>query len=285
MSDINFDPSSNYKNGNSHTNGGHYANSQPGQNRPENNDDEIDLMHLFGVLMRRKWAVLGITAIFTIGAVIYALSIIPVYESQGTLLITESQGRPAGAAGGDLSELLSSTYGFGMGSTLGNELQILRSRGMANMLADKAIQQEMMKNGRRFPVLWKEYPNDSTVVSADTVSIRIRENISFERVDRETEVVDIRFRSYSPMEAQWMVDEAINSYSEISTTQNRLAASSAMTFLEDERQQIEQELREKEEQLKEFMDRSGIVSVDRQKSLLNELPSWKASVSRCALVL
>ncbi|REL33835.1 hypothetical protein DYD21_10545 [Rhodohalobacter sp. SW132] len=283
MSDNNVDPSSNYRSGSNNGNRGYYSNgSQQGRgDRGHSPDDEIDLKHLFAVLMRRKWAVIGITLLFTIGALAYAYNTIPVYESNGTLLITESQSS-RGQIGGDLSELLSATYGFGMGSTLGNELQIMRSRRMSNMLADKVMQQDLMENGQRFPVLWQEYPIDSTVVSAGAVATRIRNNISYGRVDRDTEVVEIRFRSYSPMEAQWMVDEAINSYSELSTDQNRMAANSAMRFLEDERRQIEENLREKEEQLKQFMDRSGIVAVDGQTQQLitriSELESQKQQV-------
>lgn len=281
MSDFQFDDSSRYRKG--HYNGNGYSSngSRPGQGKGHAPDDEIDLKHLFAVLMRRKWAVLGFTVLFTMGALAYAYYAIPVYQSQGTLLITESQSS-RGQVGGDLSELLSATYGFGTGSTLGNELQIMRSRRMSSTLADKVIEQDLMENGRRFPVLWREYPTDSTVVSAGAVAGRIRGNISYGKIGGDTEVVEIRFRSYSPLEAQWMVDAAINSYSELSTTQNRLAASSAMSFLEDERRQIEQELRQKEEQLKEFMNRSGIVSIDGQTQQLiqriTELESQRQQV-------
>jgi len=263
MSDKDLNSLPPYNNGN----GGSSNNVNP---RPVSNEssDDIDLKHYFSVMMRRKWAVIGFTVIFAVGAYFYAESQIPVYQSQGSLLITEAQSGPAAVAGGDLSELLSATYGFGLGSTLGNELQVLRSRRMSIMLAEKVMQQDKMENDSRFPVLWKDYPKDSMVVSADTVSMRIRENISFEQVDREAEVVNISFKSYSPVEAQWMVDEAISSYSEISTTQNRMAATSAMSFLQEERQEIEQELQQKEEQLREFMDRSGIVTVDQQTEQL-----------------
>lgn len=271
-------------NGNGHSYSNGYSangrNSQP--KRYSYDDDEIDLKHLFSILMRRKWAVICITAVFTIGAVFYALSIIPVYESQGTLLITDTQSNSWRAGGSDLSALLSTTYGVGMGSTLGNELQIMRSRRMSNLLADKVIEQGVMEDGRRFPVLWRAYPADSTVVSADSVATRIRNNISYNQVDRETEVVDIRFRSFSPLEAQCMVNEAINSYSELSTSQNRMAANSAMTFLDEERNEIEQKLEQVERNLQEFMDRSGIVTVDQQTNQLitriSELESQRQQV-------
>lgn len=264
MTDNHFDSLPPYENGNS-SNGNH-ANRRKGS--PEHEDGEIDLNYFFAVVMRHKWAVIGITAVCTFAAVIYALSIVPVYQSQGSLLVTESQAGPGGATGGALSELLSTTYGYGIGSTLGNELQVMRSRQMSNNLAEKVMQQDIMENGRRFPVLWEEYPADSTVADAETVAERIRDNISYDRVNLETEIIEIRFKSYSPAEAQWMVNEAINSYSEISTTQNRMAASSAMTFLEEERAKIEQELQQKEEQLRDFMDRSGIVTVDQQTNQL-----------------
>jgi capsular exopolysaccharide synthesis family protein len=288
MSDIHFDHSS-YNSGNGNGNnggGGYYANSRPGE-PPSGNysygpDDEIDLMHLFSILMRRKWAVMGITALFTFGALFYAFTATPVYESNGSIIISDTKSNSWRAGGSDLGSLLSTTYGVGLGSTIGNELQIMRSRRMSNMLAERAMQKESMENGRRLPILWEDFPNDSTIVELSQVASRIRNNIIYEQVDRDTEVIEIRFQSYSPKEAQWMVDEAINAYSEISTTQNRQAASSAMSFLTEEREEIEQELQEKEQQLKQFMDRSGIVAVDGQTeqliSRISDLESQRQQV-------
>jgi len=55
-------------------------------------------------------------------------------------------------------------------------------------------------------------------------------------------------------------------YVDQSTMQNREAAESTAEFLEQEKERIKQNLDESERELKEFMDRTGIVQVDEQAS-------------------
>src|SRR5690554_4838308 len=157
----------------------------------DTDDDEIDLRQLFSVLLRYKYSIAVITIAVTIISGIIAFSILPVYQSDGSILITESQSRPLGGGGADLSSLLSTTYGIGMGSSLSNELQVFQSRKMSQALADNIISEDLMESGQRFPVLWRSYPEDSTVVTRDSVALRIRENMQVERVDRETDLVRV----------------------------------------------------------------------------------------------
>ncbi|MDC1306635.1 Wzz/FepE/Etk N-terminal domain-containing protein [Pseudomonadales bacterium] len=56
-------------------------------------DDEIDLRELFTVLWRGKLLIVGVTLLFAIGAVVYALSLTNVYRSEALLA-------PAGESGG-----------------------------------------------------------------------------------------------------------------------------------------------------------------------------------------
>lgn len=227
--------------------------------------DEIDLIKLFSIILRYKWIIAGITLMFTIASVIYSYSIIPVYESDGTILIKDDQNRYPGG-GAELSNLLSATYGIGMGSTLSNELQVFRSRSMSFTLANRVIQEDVMKNGSRFPILWRAFPDDSTVVTRDSVATRIRNNMDIVRQDQDTDMLRITFKSYSPLEAAWMVDQAIEGYTDLSQQQNRGAASSALDFLERERELIREELNENEQRLRVYMNETGLIQVDEQTS-------------------
>jgi uncharacterized protein involved in exopolysaccharide biosynthesis len=100
--------------------------------------------------------------------------------------------------------------------------------------------------------------------SRERVASRIRNNMQAERVEREADVVKISFQSYSPLEARWMVNQAIQTYSELSTDQNRMAANAALSFLEQERNEIERKLEETEEELRSFMRSTGLVRIDSQ---------------------
>ncbi|MEX0610406.1 MAG: polysaccharide biosynthesis tyrosine autokinase [Balneolaceae bacterium] len=269
-------PSSNnhysYKNG---TNG-HHQSSGFNSNGAES-EDEIDLLKLFNTLLRNKWILIGFVFVFSAIAAVLSLRQIPIYSSEGTIFISESKNRYS-YAGSDLSNLLTTSYGIGMGSTIANELQILKSRSLSEDLADSIIATEFTPAGKKYPLLWASYPADSTTVSRDTVAMRIRGTLTAAQVDRETDMVRIGFESPLPQEAAYIANLTMDTYSRLSTNQNRSMATSALSFLRGERTTIEAQLAETEQQLRQFMDKSALISVDSQTDqLINTLSTLESS--------
>lgn len=257
------------RNGSSGKDGLHYSGREryQGEINPAeaDHDDEIDLKHLLGTVLRYKWAVLFITITVTVLAGVYAFSLLPVYESEGTLLISDNQSRYS-LGGSDISNLLTTTYGIGVGSQLTNEIQVFQSRSLARAVTNKIFAQDSTGSGERFPILWASYPEDSSLATRDSVSVRLREAMTVERIDNETDVLRISFRSFSPHEATWLVDTTIDTYLELSAEQNRMSANSALEFLEGEREQVQNELQQSEEALRAYMDQTDLVEVDGQTS-------------------
>src|SRR5699024_6070141 len=141
--------------------------------------DTISLKALFYLLWNHKWIIAGTVAVCTLLAGIMAYTATPIYRSDGSLLISQQKSSLGGGSDSDLASLLSSTYGIGVGSTVANELQVLKSRKLSNMIADTLVEQPLMSNGRQYPVLFRSYPDDSTMTSQDTVATRIRKGLSF----------------------------------------------------------------------------------------------------------
>ncbi|MEX0720003.1 MAG: polysaccharide biosynthesis tyrosine autokinase [Balneolaceae bacterium] len=242
----------------------------------EENEDEIDLLKLFGILFRHKWSLIAFVAVFSAIAAIMAMQQIPIYSSEGTIFISESKNRYS-YAGSDLSNLLTTSYGIGQGSTISNELQIIKSRTLSEDLADSVMTAKFSASGNKFPVLWRSYPVDSTTTSRDTVAMRIRSTITAEQIDRETDIVRLGFESPLPEEAAYITNLTMDTYSRLSTNQNRLMASSALNFLNEERSNIEAQLTETEQLLREFMDSSALISVDSQtEQLINTLSALES---------
>lgn len=158
----------------------------------ENSEDEIDLFKLLNVLYLHKLVVITFVVIFSVLAAVYSLSLTPIYNAEGTIFISETKNSYS-YAGADLASLLTSSYGIGAGSTIANEMQILRSRKLTTDLGEHLIEREFTSTGKKFPVLWRAYPEDSTTVAVDTVAQRLRKNLIFERVDREADMVRISF--------------------------------------------------------------------------------------------
>lgn len=258
-----------------HQNGTNGIRNQSNYNTRSESDKsehiEIDLLRLFNILLLRKYYIFGFTLLIGTLAGYYAFTQIPIYESTGTIMISQSQNRYS-YAGSDLSSLLTTTYGIGVGSTIANELQILRSVKQSFELAERIKNIEYDPSGRRFPILWREYPVDSTIAGVDTIAFRYRTNIKFDRADPQSDVVTIKFSSPSPYEASTIVNLTMDAYSSLSTEQNRTMAVSALDFLRAERNRIKDELTVVEDSLKEFMKQTDIVQIDPQASqLINQL--------------
>jgi len=226
-------------------------------------EQEINLLKAFNIVFLHKWTLIGITGFFTVLAVIFALLQTPIYQSTGTLIVSESKNRYS-YAGAGIENLLTSTYGIGVGSTIANELQIMKSRKLSYDLAERINEAEFDEYGRKFPILWKAYPDDSTTTSIDTVALRYRQLIRFSKPDPEADIVSISFESPLPTEASSIINMTMDTYSALSTEQNRTMAVSALEFLRTERAKLESELVSTEDSLQNFMNKTLLVAVDPQ---------------------
>lgn len=248
-------------NGNS-TNGQN-SNNYSFENPNEYEDQEIDLLKIFNILFLNKWILIGIAAFFTIVAVIYSLLQVPIYRSSGTLIVSESKNRYS-YAGAGIENLLTSTYGIGVGSTIANELQIMRSRKLSLDLAQRIANLEHDDKGRKFPILWRSYPDDSTTTAIDTIASRYQNLIEFEQPDPNADIISISFESPLPTEASVIINMTMDTYSALSTEQNRTMAVSALDFLRNERQRLEEQLLVTEDTLQDYMNETMLVAVGPQ---------------------
>ena len=241
-----------------------------------NEKDKIVLVHLLSLLFLNKWWIVAFTLLFGISAVAISLNMTPIYKSNGTIFISDTQNRYS-YAGSDLSSLLTSIYGIGVGSTIANELQTLNSIHLSFKLAQKISAITYDENGRKFPILWKDYPKDSTSVGIDMVASRYRQSVSFSHVHVEADLVGISFDSPLPTEASTIVNLTMATYNELSSDQNRSTAKEALYFLSEEREKIENMLEVTEDSLRIFINRTGLVVVDSQsEELIRNLSQLEA---------
>lgn len=233
--------------------------SLPYANPKESN--ALDPKYLVKLILRYKWLILLLLIMGGTGAWFYSDTITPIYESKGTIMIT------AGGAGDDeLSRIISQTTGTGTNSTLANELQVLKSRAFSRQVAQKVMDQNPGYIDE-YPAIWNtDEEGNVTRASLSTVANRIGRNLSVARPGRDSDLIEVTYSSSSPEEAAYIVNEAMEVYINESTMQNRQAAESTAEFLEKERERIKQRLDESEQELKEFMDRTGIVQIDEQSS-------------------
>lgn len=256
---------------NGSTRNNHFDKSNLDENYSTTQNEELDFLKILNILLLHKWTLISIVAVFTIGAFFFAKKQTPIYKSSGTLIVSESKNRYS-YAGAGIENLLTTTYGIGVGSTIANELQIMRSRKLSLDLAERIAEVKFDDKGRKFPILWRSYPNDSTSIGLDTVASRYRRFIEFEQPTQNADIVSISFESPLPTEASTIVNLTMDTYSALSTEQNRTMAVSALNFLKNEREKLEQELIVSEDSLKKFMNNTMLIAVNPQaEKIINTL--------------
>ncbi|TNE74754.1 polysaccharide biosynthesis tyrosine autokinase [bacterium] len=230
-------------------------------------DEEIDIKQVVAILLHNKWIIISITAVVAIIAAVASVMMTPIYESQGTIIISEAPNRYS-MAGNDLSNLLMSSYGIGIGSSIQSELEVLNSRTMAYNLAERIHNERVDVNGRLYPLLWRAYPKDSSLTTVDTVAYRIMLNKIVEPKGGRGNIILVSFKSPSNYEAFRIVNLIIDTYSDVSTRTNRVQAKAALDFLSTELQNVKDEVVSQEEHLRNFMNEQRLVQIDGQTSEL-----------------
>lgn len=103
--------------------------NSPSPAQQRNDDDEIDLGRLFGLLIDHKWLIAGITASFAALGVVYALLATPIYQADALLQVEKkSSGMPAL---GEMSDI------FATESEAATEIEIMKSRMVVGAVVDQ----------------------------------------------------------------------------------------------------------------------------------------------------
>ncbi|WP_223533120.1 polysaccharide biosynthesis tyrosine autokinase [Pseudomonas sp. BF-R-30] len=110
-------------------------------------DDDIDLLALFGTLIDSKWIIVGITAFFCVVGVAYALLSTPVYLANALVQVEEKKGGMAALGGmGEMSEL------FGGTSPAVTEIELLKSRAVLGKAVEN-LKLDIIVEPNYFPLI------------------------------------------------------------------------------------------------------------------------------------
>lgn len=107
-------------------------------NAPYQQDDEIDLRELFGIIWDGKWIIIAITFVFAVASVIYSLSLPNIYKAEATLAPTEeAQGQGFGESVGGLASLAGLSVGNKQVDKVTMAIEILQSRQFIKNFVEK----------------------------------------------------------------------------------------------------------------------------------------------------
>jgi uncharacterized protein involved in exopolysaccharide biosynthesis len=117
-----------------------YQSSQICPTAPPDYDDEINLLDLFLVLLKRKWLIIGFVFFAGVAAVGMTLLMTNIYRSDATILPKEEEKTPSSmlsSALGGLGSAVAADLGLGGSGTLEKLQVVLKSRYLAQRVIEK----------------------------------------------------------------------------------------------------------------------------------------------------
>jgi uncharacterized protein involved in exopolysaccharide biosynthesis len=189
---------------------------EPSERHPEEPyDDEINLLDLFMVLVRRKWLVIGLVFLTGVAAVIISLQMTNIYRSEATIApkeLEQSTGTALSGALGGLGGLVASEFGLGGGSDADKIEVLLKSRQLTNLVVEKHNLLPILfdKQWDAQKKAWKEAPAP-TIQDAYKL---IKDGLLKVTRDRKTNVITASIEHKDPEFAKSMMQYYLTELSE-----------------------------------------------------------------------
>ncbi len=221
------------------------------QTYPQFEEDEIDLRELFGILWAEKWLIIGVTAIFAIGSVIYALMQTDIYRAEAVLAPadTEQSGRGLASQFGGAAALL----GVNIGGSGGNEI----STALATLRSRQFLGRFIQNNNLLLPLFASEWDKDSrqAVIDNDVVNpttgVWLLENgaptehdayrkfsqiLSISGPDTQTGIVTVAIEWHNPEQAAVWVNRLVDAINQEVRARDVQEANNAIAYLQQQLQ-------------------------------------------------
>ncbi len=246
-------------------------------NNNSNINEEKPLSNLRDYLIiffQHKWTVLSIFLISFLVAVFYAINARDVYTSEGSIKISIPKSNPL------TGPLFEQFQEFGSDRFIANELEILKSRTLAEIAAKSILDTfELSKRHNDFFILLKDRKHPELgIAELEELIKKLQKNVKFEQ-KRGLDIIVFKADSPSPYEAALMVNAFINAYYEYNLRVNRTRYTLAREFLEQQRESKSRDLKNIENALSEFQQRNNVVALDEQaKTLVEQLSNFESQM-------
>ena len=236
------------------------VNPDPIYGASENGSHSFSVQDYLSTVLRGRRVILSCLSVAVIASVIYTLTSKTVFESTALVLlnirqlgtsysINESQRGPAE-------------------NKIANEIGQLRTTSMAESVARKLLQEPYLDDAKTelLPIVQvKNVTKDSMnrIASLTQVSFRAQKAMDFSP-ERESDVIQITARSTNPREAAILANSYAEVYQEFSVSSSRSRSTSRREFLQDQLIAKRRTLDSIETVLKQYMESSGVVSLDAE---------------------
>ncbi|MDZ8108099.1 MAG: polysaccharide biosynthesis tyrosine autokinase [Nostoc sp. DedQUE12a] len=207
------------------------------------NSEEIDIQKYLLVLQRRWLATLGIWAIVTTSATLFAFSLKPSYKADGTLLIRTNETSSLTGLGEAIGKLESLT-------STNNPLETQAKIVTSVPVLQETIRTLDLKDKQGQPLRIEDFLQNLKIENA-----------------KGTEILQVSYIDKDPVLAAEVVNQLMKVYIRNNIEANRAEAASARKFIGQEIPTTEASVREAESNLRKFKEENKIISLETEASI------------------
>ncbi len=240
-------------------------------------EETINLYEVIQVLYRGKWLIILIFVLVVLATAIFTFMQDPIYESTAVVLIEK------GKKGLGLSQAFDIT-GISEQRNIKNEIEILKSRSLAEAVAKKLIQRVYVDPEKKSDTILVILPSKKEMkegikpfAKIETIIERFEKDVKIES-PRDADIIKITARSKNPKEAALIANTFADAYYERNLMMSRNESRSVRKFLEEQLSDKRKQLDQAENQLENYMKSAGVVALDEEsKKLIEQLSNLESA--------
>lgn len=232
------------------------------------------IRHVFAAIRRDKWLIAGILAAAVVAAIILTMLQTPRYTAAATVEINE---QTAQVLGEDL-ETSFETYNWDVELFLNTQLEILRSRALAERVAERL---DLASSQAFFEAM--EAPEFANLPEAErhaAVIALLRGNFAVNLPVR-TRIAELYFGSTDPVVSAQIVNAFAAEYIQANLQRKFDSSSYARTFVAEQLQEARNRLEASERELNAYAREAGLI---RTRDPLNQEASSAGSMNAASLM-
>ena len=219
-------------------------------------EQQVSLQDYIRILYRGKWTIIFSFLIVLLTATFITFTTQPVYEAKSTVLIQGS---------GAKERMLFDDLYFGNQSTMiTNQIEILKSRSLAKRVVT-------ILDGSDFRDSLKVFqPNeDGEIMSFREMTQWFQDNLEISH-RKDTDLIDIVFSAGSPFECLYIANVTANEFRYLNAETNKIEVTDLRQFLEEQIEKKGEELKNAEDDLKDYQEKEKVASLDDETTQLVE---------------
>lgn len=217
------------------------------------------------IFYQHKWTVVSILVVSVALALTYAITARDIYTSEGSIKVSIPKSNIL------TGPLFDQFQEYGSDRFIANELEVLRSRSLAEIAANSITDTfNTKKNFSEFFILLKDREKPEEGLKPLNSLIKTLQNTIKIDQKRGLDIITLKADSPSPYEAALIVNSYIKAYYEYNLKVNRTRFTLAREFLEQQRDDKSKQLREAENAVSDFQQRNNVVALDEQSKMLVE---------------